>query len=354
MSQVTHQGRFTIVTPRDIRHWDSYVKTHRKASIFHTSAMVDVYRTTAGYEPFAVAALNDKDDIVALLVAVRVVTVSGIAGRFASRSILYAEPLCNDDEEGREGLVSLLEAHDNHMRSRTLYSEVRPLFAPASERQALEKSDYEYQDYLNYVVDLTEGADTIWQRLSKSTRQKIRRTRGRGVEIVLDSTHAGVEQMYELVQLSYQRSNVPLADASLFHAAVDHLPAGTVQIRLAIHNDVPIAGGIALVYKSLVYAWYGGSQRLSNLVPFDCLTWDEIEWGCRHGQRLYDFGGAGWPDEAYGPRDFKAKFGGQLVRYGRYRKIYSPWTYRVVEATYHTARRFISVSGRDASHAKNK
>jgi serine/alanine adding enzyme len=42
-----------------------------------------------------------------------------------------------------------------------------------------------------------------------------------------------------------------------------------------------------------------------------------LEWGVENGYRVYDFGGAGKPDEEYGVRDFKAKFGGKLVCYGR-------------------------------------
>lgn len=354
MSFTDRKNSIRIIGPDDPGQWDAYVDAHPKGTIFHTSAMVDVYRAAQGYEPFAIAALNDEGAIVALLVAVRVETYSGMAARFSSRSILYAEPLCDEDEEGHDGLLVLLNAHDDQMKSKTLYAEVRPIFAPAAEQQVLEKCGHEYQDYLNYVVDLTEDTDALWKRLSKSTRQKIRRTQNRDVRIVLDSTHDSAEQMYELVELSYQRSNVPLADISLFHVALEYLPADMVQIRLALHNDIPVAGGIALVHKGVVYAWYGGSQRHSNIVPFDCLTWDEIQWGSRNGQTIYDFGGAGWPDEAYGPRDFKAKFGGQLVRYGRYRKVYSPWTLRVVETAYRTARRFVSVSGANSPSSNGK
>ena len=37
--------------------------------------------------------------------------------------------------------------------------------------------------------------------------------------------------------------------------------------------------------------------------------------------------GAGSPDENYGVRDFKARFGGELVEYGRFKKILNPILY---------------------------
>ena len=39
--------------------------------------------------------------------------------------------------------------------------------------------------------------------------------------------------------------------------------------------------------------------------------------------------GAGKPDEAYGVRDFKARFGGEQVEHGRFLYINKPLLYRV-------------------------
>ena len=37
------------------------------------------------------------------------------------------------------------------------------------------------------------------------------------------------------------------------------------------------------------------------------------------------FGGAGKPDKPYGVRDYKLKFGGQLVNWGRFEKVHKPF-----------------------------
>ena len=39
--------------------------------------------------------------------------------------------------------------------------------------------------------------------------------------------------------------------------------------------------------------------------------------------------GAGKPDDSYGVREFKAKFGGQLVEHGRFQNIINPFLYEV-------------------------
>jgi lipid II:glycine glycyltransferase (peptidoglycan interpeptide bridge formation enzyme) len=37
--------------------------------------------------------------------------------------------------------------------------------------------------------------------------------------------------------------------------------------------------------------------------------------------------GAGNPEEEYGVRDFKARFGGDLIEFGRFKKIFMPLLY---------------------------
>ena len=55
---------------------------------------------------------------------------------------------------------------------------------------------------------------------------------------------------------------------------------------------------------------------------------------------MYDFGGAGKPDEEYGVRDFKAKFGGELVCYGRNTCVHAPVLLQFSRFGYDILRRF--------------
>ena len=69
--------------------------------------------------------------------------------------------------------------------------------------------------------------------------------------------------------------------------------------------------------------------------------WHILEWGANHAYKIYDFGGAGKPDEEYGVRDFKAKFGGTLVNYGRNKCIHSPLAMKFSEYGYSLLRKFL-------------
>jgi lipid II:glycine glycyltransferase (peptidoglycan interpeptide bridge formation enzyme) len=71
------------------------------------------------------------------------------------------------------------------------------------------------------------------------------------------------------------------------------------------------------------------------------LVWLALEFGCDRGFHTFDFGGGGKPDEEYGVRDFKAKFGGDLVNYGRNVLVHSPIQLQASELGYQLLRRFL-------------
>jgi lipid II:glycine glycyltransferase (peptidoglycan interpeptide bridge formation enzyme) len=129
----------------------------------------------------------------------------------------------------------------------------------------------------------------------------------------------------------------------LFEAAFDILyPRGMVKFLLARLNGQIIAGSVELIYKHTIYGWYGGMDRsYGDYIPNELLLWYIFKWGTDNGYRVYDFGGAGRPDEEYGVRDFKAKFGGELVCYGRNTCVHSPRLLELSQQAYGVFRRFL-------------
>ena len=337
-------SRFSIVSTLDEERWNSFVCEHPKGSIFHTSYMMEVFRGTKHYYPLFLAALDASGEVAALLLSVRIQTLPDPLGIVSSRAVFYAEPICRDDACGVESLAALLTEHDRQMRNRTLFAEVRPIKAAGAERRALEQCGYKYEDYLNFLIDLDVPAGDLWSQLSNTCRANIRRGHKRGVHAEDATTEEGLDTLYDFLKLTYDYAKVPLADKSLFATALRVLqPHDMVRIFVAYHEDKPVGACIVLLYKKVVYEWYWGVERTKSIYPAECITWHRIEWGQQNGYAQYDFGGAGWPNKPYGVRDFKAKFGGKLVNYGRYRKIYSPLRFTLASKSYDLAR---SIAGR--------
>jgi CelD/BcsL family acetyltransferase involved in cellulose biosynthesis len=328
--------------------WDEFVLKHPKGSIFHTSDMVRVFQGAKNHTPLALAAIGNNGDIIALLVAVRVQTLPDPLGRVSSRSIWYAEPLCYDNEQSIGALAQLVAQHDRKMQRNTLFTEVRPLFAPGPERIALERCGYSFLDYLNFVVDVSQPTDILWRNMDRHARRGVRESERNGFQMRRLQTPDAVDLLYQVLIKTYCHANVPLAHRSLFERAFAILqPKGALKIEAVVRQDEPIAMQATLRYKDLAYAWYCGTLRLRGFSPLDYLIWQELNWSHEQGCTLYDMGGAGWPDEPYGVRRYKAKFGGELVHYGRYRKIYSSWKLALAERAYQIGRKLISPKGAD-------
>jgi lipid II:glycine glycyltransferase (peptidoglycan interpeptide bridge formation enzyme) len=323
--------------------WDEFVEQHPKGSVFHTSAMVQVFAAAKGHTPVALAAVTDAGEILSLLVAIRVQTLPNVFGAVSSRSVWYAEPLCYDTPESVESLCELVAEHDRLLQRRTLFAEIRPLKPCGPERAGLERCGYRHLDYLNYVLDTTQPVETIWKRVHDSAKTYVRKCERRGYEMRRLGGPECVDVLYDFLRLTYGRAGVPLADRSLFEAAYRILkPRNMIEFVVVYDGDKPVAADTMLLFNKQVFAWYGGSLRVTGLSPAAFMQWREIAWSCENGVERYDFGGAGWPNVPYGVRDFKAAFGGELVCYGRYRKVYSRWKMALAERAFKLGRSVIS------------
>ena len=66
-----------------------------------------------------------------------------------------------------------------------------------------------------------------------------------------------------------------------------------------------------------------------KIFPTHLAVTEAIAFGLENGLKLIDLMGAGRPDESYGVRDYKLKFGGDLVEHGRFIYILNPLFYKI-------------------------
>lgn len=327
-----------IITP-DTVVWREFVREHPKGCIFHTPEMVEVCSSTENFRPIVLSASDSRGKMLALVVSCRIQTLSFPLGWISSRAVSWAEPLCEPSPEGREALYGLLEKEDRLVHHGVLYSEVRMFDFPGPEGDVMKRAGYEYEDHLNYLVDIGRDPEAILAAIKRQAKQNIRKAERAGAKVVeVDGT--AVETVYGLIQETYRHASVPLADISLFRSLFRVLgAAGMLKCFEVVYEGEPVAVSLYLLYKNRMYHWFQGSKRLAAIYPSELGIWHAMRWGHEHGYTVYDFGGAGRPNEPYGPRVFKSKFGGELVNLGRYKKIYAQWKLTLAESAYESVRR---------------
>lgn len=327
----------TIVRNLQEDAWRAFVESHPSGNIFHTPEMFQVFSRARMYHPELWAAQRSDNRLSALFLPVRVRVWGRPFGLFTERAIVYGSLLCAPGAEAREAADELLQAYNREAGRTPVFTELRNLSESGDLQRIFGRRGYVFEDHLNYLVDLGRPSEQIFRGFGSRTRKCIRRGMKKGhVQVVNVDGPEGLKALYRILKKTYRRARIPLADRSLFEAVLQILHSkGMARLTLAEVDGRAAACSVELLYKKTIYGWYGGMDRAYS--PYganEILHWDILRWGAENGCRLYDFGGAGKPGEAYGVRDFKAKFGGTLVNYGRNIRVHSSALMGLSKAAY--------------------
>jgi len=307
----------------DWKKWDEFVYNHSNGTIFQTSYMASIYNSTKNYEPISLAGVDSKNgNILALVQSVTIREMRGLLGSFSARSVIHGEPLLVDGKEGLETAAKLMQHYEQVVQKEALYTQIRNMGDTRRIKELLESREYTYDDHLNYLIDLDRDSEEIWGDISKSRRKGINRAEKMGITVRKIENEDELNDCYNLIEETYNSIKLPIADITLFKSAYDLLkPPEIADFYIAHKNDEAVGTRIVLKYKGTVHDWYAGSKREVEYVD-EALVWQILKDNAGK-ERVFDFGGAGHPDKPYGVREFKRRFGGKEVNFGRYEKTHS-------------------------------
>jgi serine/alanine adding enzyme len=321
--------------------WRGFVEAHPQGNIFHTPEMFQVFSRAERHRPSLWAAVDGGGRVLALLLPVQVSLLNGLSRHFTTRAVVYGSVLCVPDGVGREALALLLRAYKREVKGHPLFTELRNLSDLNGIQPILQDTGFVYEEHLNYLVDLHRPVEEIWSSVHGNVRTNVRKARRMGVVVEEVTSLDKLPVACAVLARVYEHIHVPLAPYSLFEAAFGILyPRRMIKVFVARAEDTCIGTAIRLLYKGVIYAWYAGAIRdYASYKANDLLNWHVLEWGAQNGFGCFDFGGAGKPDEDYGPRRFKAKFGGEMVEFGRNTCVHSDWRLQLSQVGYHLYRR---------------
>jgi len=331
-----------ITDSPDIKRWGKFVYNHPKGNIFQTPEMAEVYRRTKNYEPITLAAIDENTkEIIGILQAVVVKEVGGLLGSFSTRSVIHGGPLVVEAEKGKEAVKVLLEHYDKMVQKNVMYTLIRNLYDTTFLSSFIEDAGYTYEGHLNFLIGLNRPEEEIWRDIHKSRRKGINRAANKGVVIEEMRDKKNIPIFYDIVEETYKNARVPLADISLFESIFDILvPKNMAKYYIAKYENTIIGARLVTIYKKVIFDWYAGA--LVHYLPMhvnEALVWHILKEGASNGYRTFDFGGAGSPYKEYGVREFKRRFGGKMVNFGRYMKVYSPIKMKIAEKGFNIYRK---------------
>ncbi len=308
--------------------WREFVDSHPQGRIFHTPDVFEIFARAKGYRPALWATVDDSGYPLALLLPVYITLAGGLLRYLTTRAVAYSSVLYAPNPDGKEALRLLLEAYRQAEHGCALFTELRHLCDASEIHPLLDLCGFSYEENLNYLIDLDRPVEQIMQSIAPRTRKRIRRGLRTGDVVVEEVTERNqLKICHDLLCDSYAHAGVPVAPLSLFEAAFDALqPRNQVKFWMARVGEACASVSAELLHGRVAYGWYAGTdRRYSSSVPGEMLMWHVLSWCADNGYSLYDFGGAGRPGQKYGVREFKAKFGGQLVNYGRHTLVHAPY-----------------------------
>jgi lipid II:glycine glycyltransferase (peptidoglycan interpeptide bridge formation enzyme) len=321
-----------IVEALDRKKWDHYVDIHPDGNIFQAPEMHEMYRNARNYEPLLLGVTNEHDEILGVLLTVIQSEDQGLLSNFTRRSIIFGGPLIKNND--LKILDIILQAYDEKVRSKALYSQFRNLWDVNDYLDTFNKNGYKFENHLNIIIDLKKSESLLWQEMNPTRRKQIRRAAKRGTTVKELTEIRDIESAYKILIEVYKNAKLPIPHISLFTESFSKMNSiGILRGFGALYKDSIIGARFILTYRKTIHDWFAGSlYDFRNNYPNDLLPWEIMKWGRQNGFESFDFGGAGKPHEKYGVRDYKKKFGGMLVDYGRLEKIHSPLKYKIAKA----------------------
>jgi hypothetical protein len=318
-----------------IKEWTDFVNNHPDGTAFQLPDMYQLFIKAKNFEPVFIAAL-ESGTVKGILLAVIIKEYPGKIGFFSSRTVVYGGPLVSDNPgEVDEILDQLLKALILKVKNKSIFIQFRNFKDWTSSLSVFEKNGFKFLDRLNYIVD-TSSEEVIKKNISSSKLRQIKKGIKLGAEIIDPENLEQLRAFYDILHQLYKyKVKKPLPRWSFFKAFYELSQSNKLGIIKLVKYQNRIVGGILspVIDGKVIYEWYvcGLDVEFRNIYPSVLATWAAIDYAHKNNILFFDFMGVGVPGKDYGVREFKSRFGGELVNFGRFGRINNKFLYGITE-----------------------
>jgi lipid II:glycine glycyltransferase (peptidoglycan interpeptide bridge formation enzyme) len=312
-----------------------FINNNDHSSIFYTPEMYDFFQRTKKWSPVFLAIKNEDNDILGIVQCVIQHGVVGPLRYFTSRTVVFGGPVIApmELEVRKEICARLLKTLIQKVGKRTIYIQFRNFFDMKEFASVFEKLGFQFREHLNFIVKISDRKKTE-ANMSNSKMRQVKKSLKTGVKVIESHSLDQVEQFYYILKALYKKKvKKPLPDWDFFKLFFECSNRGLLGKYLLVQYQNKIIGGIMcpITENRCIYEWFvcGLDGQFKGIYPSVLATWAAIDYALTHNIKYFDFLGAGKPDQDYGVREFKSRFGGELVNFGRYERINNRILYRL-------------------------
>lgn len=254
----------------------------------------------------------------------------------------WGGPLIHDKSRYGEVLRALLQHIDSRAREEEIFAikdAMPPFYEPDFDGRLVDEIYEEFgfakREMATIVLELGAELETLWKKLSRDARQKVGKAERLGIRIVEADTEEGLRRYYAVRLENSRRNNVrgPHLDGILAARPI-YIEKGLGKVFLAEYQGLIVSGQMLVVLNGNIHlagicqSDYACAQ---GLPANDLMQWHIIQWGHAQGCRRIDWAGYTpdpHTDKERGINNFKAKWGGTVIPYRVYNKIYGERRHR--------------------------
>lgn len=286
---------------------------------FQSDDCLDFYKSLSFVEPFE-CSVSRGGEVKGRIVGYIQKDGGCIKQYLSRRAIINGGPMLAEDITESE-LSELLNRCRSALKGKAIYEESRNFDDYSQHRTCFEESGWAYEPHYDFHVD-TSSMEVVEANLGKSRRRDIRTSIRDGATMGEAESLNEVRALYSILDRLYSKKvKTPLFPLEFFEKLYA-APWGKVFV---VRYEGRVVGGTVCVCgDDAVYEWFAcGEDGISKSVfPSTLATYAGIRYAAENGYKRFDMMGAGAPgDGGYGVRDFKAKFGGELVEHGRFKLV---------------------------------
>lgn len=297
--------------------WSELVKQSPWSTWFQSQEAYLFFENLSFLEAFAIAVESDGQ-LKGLVTGYIQKDGGKIKQFFSRRAIVVGGPLLSDEITDEE-LAFLLSALIKRLKNKAIFIETRNFNDYSRWHSVFEQSRFDYEPHYDVQVD-TSSMELVNSKLDRNRRRNIKKALDNGVVIDEKPSAEELRQLYSMLEELYTtKVKTPLFPFEFFEK-LSKIPSS--RFFLAKNAEGQLLGGLICVELEhrAVYAWLacGDDYNFKSLSPSVMVNYAGVSYAAKEGIPRFDFMGAGKPDDGgYGVRDFKLKFGGELVEYGR-------------------------------------
>lgn len=306
----------------DKQDWRLLVETSPLSTWFQTDEAYRFYQSVSDMCAF-VYGVMEEDKLVGVIVGYTTQEKCKLNQYFTARAIVVGGPLL--DENISESALTMLLQTVKKQQGEAIYIETRNLHDYSRWKTVFKANGFAYQPHLNIQV-----ACNAMHTMSEQRQRQVKKAIKNGAEICEASSEQEIRDWYQILrQLYRQKVRTPLWSEAFF---LQFYRSGVGNYLLVKYEGEVIGGMVCPIFAGkAIYEWYvcGLDEVYREQYPSVMATYAAIEYAKQNGLPVFDFMGAGVPDQPYGVRDFKMEFGGEMVEHGRYLHIRKPLLYKI-------------------------